>query len=98
MSGYLNDNCTVLRQIEQYNSGVRLCYGGKHIEDEFGGLSQTPLDLLSQDTLQSRHKISRQLGASCRLAATGHFRTFNCMTKEVLTEWTNACTTVRNIS
>ena len=41
----VNDKCTVPRQIEQYNSGVRLCYGGKHIEDEFGGLSQTPLDL-----------------------------------------------------
>jgi hypothetical protein len=35
----------VLRQIEQYDSGVRLCYGEQHIEDEFGGLNQAPLDL-----------------------------------------------------
>jgi len=35
----------VVRQIEQYDSGVCLCYGGQHIEDEFGGLSQVPLDL-----------------------------------------------------
>jgi hypothetical protein len=35
----------VLRQIEQYDSGVRLCYGEQHIEDEFGGLGQTALDL-----------------------------------------------------
>jgi len=32
----------VLRQIEQYDLGVRLCYGEQHIEDEFGGLSQVP--------------------------------------------------------
>ena len=41
----VHHNGTVLRQIEQYDSGVRLCYGGNHKEDGFGGLSQTTLDL-----------------------------------------------------
>lgn len=41
----VDDKGRVLRQIEQYDSGVRLCYGEQHIEDEFGGLSQIPLDL-----------------------------------------------------
>ena len=41
----VDDEGGVLRQIEQYDSGVRLCYGEQHIEDEFGGLSQAPLDL-----------------------------------------------------
>ena len=41
----VDDEGGVLRQIEQYDSGVRLCYGEQHIEDEFGGLSQVPLDL-----------------------------------------------------
>jgi len=41
----VDDKCRVLRQIEQYDSGVRLYYGDQHIEDEFGGLSQIPLNL-----------------------------------------------------
>lgn len=41
----VDDNGGVLRQVELYDSGVRLCYGEQHIEDEFGRLSQTPLDL-----------------------------------------------------
>ncbi|GJJ05235.1 hypothetical protein RugamoR64_57730 [Duganella rhizosphaerae] len=41
----VDDEGVVLRQIEQYDSGVRLCYGEQHIEDEFGGLSQAPLGL-----------------------------------------------------
>lgn len=41
----VDDEDRVLRQIEQYDSGVRLCYGGQHMEDEFGGLCETPLDL-----------------------------------------------------
>lgn len=41
----VNDKGWVLRQIEQYDSGMRLCYGEHHVEDEFGGLGQAPLDL-----------------------------------------------------
>lgn len=41
----VNDEGAVLRQIEQYDSGVRLRYGEQHIQDEFGGLCQTPLVL-----------------------------------------------------
>lgn len=41
----VDDEGGVLRQIEHYDSGVRLCYGEQHMEDEFGGLSQAPLDL-----------------------------------------------------
>lgn len=41
----VDDEGGVLRQIEQYDSGVRLRYGEQHIEDEFGGLSQALLDL-----------------------------------------------------
>lgn len=41
----VDDEGGVLRQIEQYDSGVRLCYCEQHIEDEFGGLSRVPLDL-----------------------------------------------------
>jgi hypothetical protein len=38
MAGYfVRLSCTI--------RGGRLCYGEQHIEDEFGGLSQTPLDL-----------------------------------------------------
>jgi hypothetical protein len=40
-----DDKGRVLRQIEQYDSGVRLCYGEQHVGDEFGGLSDKPLDL-----------------------------------------------------
>jgi hypothetical protein len=35
----------VLRQIEQYGSGVRLCYSTERMEDEFGGIAEKPLDL-----------------------------------------------------
>lgn len=35
----------MLRQIEQYDSGVRLCYGDLHQDDEFGCLAEKPLDL-----------------------------------------------------
>lgn len=45
----VDDKGWVLRQIEQYDSGVRLCYGEQHVEDEFGGLSEKPLDLLEPE-------------------------------------------------
>jgi hypothetical protein len=35
----------VLRQVEQYDSGVRLSYSEEHEEDEFGMLAEKPLDL-----------------------------------------------------
>jgi hypothetical protein len=35
----------VFRQIELYDSGVRLCYSEQDAEDEFGRLSDTPIDL-----------------------------------------------------
>lgn len=41
----VDDKGRVLRQIEEYDSGMCLCYGEQHVEDEFGGLSQAPLDL-----------------------------------------------------
>lgn len=41
----VDDKGSVLRQVEQYDSGVRLCYGEQHVEDEFGGLAEKPLDL-----------------------------------------------------
>jgi len=41
----VDDTGRVLRQIEQYESGRRLCYGEQHVEDEFGGLAEGPLDL-----------------------------------------------------
>lgn len=41
----VDDKGWVLRQIEQYKSGMCLCYGEQHVEDEFGGLSDKPLDL-----------------------------------------------------
>lgn len=41
----VDDRGCALRQIEKYHSGVLLRYGEQHIDDEFGGLSQMPLDL-----------------------------------------------------
>lgn len=41
----VDDKGWVLRQVELYDSGVRRCYDKQHVEDEFGGLSETPLDL-----------------------------------------------------
>jgi len=41
----VDDQGRVLRQIEQYESGVQLRYDEQHAEDEFGGLAQVPLDL-----------------------------------------------------
>lgn len=37
-------NEVVEEQIEVYDSGVILAYDRCHVEDEFGGLSQVPLD------------------------------------------------------
>lgn len=45
----VDDNGWALRQIEQYDSGVRLCYSEQRIDDEFGGLSEKPLDLSEQE-------------------------------------------------
>jgi hypothetical protein len=61
----------VLRQIEQYDSGICLRYSEQHLEDEFGVLGQARWIYRSPGTLQSHHKISRQLGATRRYAATG---------------------------
>ncbi|WP_432380615.1 hypothetical protein [Duganella sp. P38] len=41
----VDDNSGVLRQIEQYDSGMLLCYGKQHVQDEYGGLSDKPIDL-----------------------------------------------------
>jgi hypothetical protein len=41
----VDDKGWVLRQIEQYDAGMRLRYGEQNAEDEFGGLSQIPIDL-----------------------------------------------------
>lgn len=41
----VDDEGGVFRQIEQYDSGVCLRYSEQHIQDEFGGLSQAPLNL-----------------------------------------------------
>ncbi|MCU6499571.1 hypothetical protein LPN04_17390 [Rugamonas sp. A1-17] len=41
----VDENGGVLRQIERYDSGMLLCYGGQHVQDEFGGLSDKPIDL-----------------------------------------------------
>ena len=40
-----NDDGDVLRQIEVYDSGPALKYSELHVEDEYGGLSEKPLDL-----------------------------------------------------
>jgi hypothetical protein len=39
-----NKGC-IVRQIEQYESGMRLRYDEQHPEDEFGQLAEKPLDL-----------------------------------------------------
>jgi hypothetical protein len=39
------DDGSVLRQVEQYDSGVQLSYSEEHEWDEFGMLSEKPLDL-----------------------------------------------------
>jgi hypothetical protein len=44
----VDDNGRVLRQIEQYDAGVSLRYSEQHIEDEFGGLAEKPLDVSEQ--------------------------------------------------
>lgn len=41
----IEDKGWVLRQIEQYESGMRLRYCERHAKDEFGGLAKKPLDL-----------------------------------------------------
>ena len=41
----VDDEGWVLRQVEQYESGIRLRYGEQHAEDEFGGLAEKALDL-----------------------------------------------------
>ena len=41
----VDDDGWVRRQIEQYDSGVRLCYSEPHEEDGFGVLVEKPLDL-----------------------------------------------------
>lgn len=41
----VDDKSWVLRQIEQYESGMRLRYDKHYTEDEFGGLAEKPLDL-----------------------------------------------------
>jgi hypothetical protein len=41
----IDDEGSVLRQIEQYESGMCLRYGEQNPVDEFGQLAQKPLDL-----------------------------------------------------
>lgn len=41
----VDDAGRVLRQVEAYDAGMRLCYSEQHEEDEFGGLAEKPLDL-----------------------------------------------------
>jgi hypothetical protein len=39
-----DDAGNVLRQIEKYDAGVVLRYDESHLEDEFGGLAEKPVD------------------------------------------------------
>jgi hypothetical protein len=41
----VDDDGWVIRQIEQYDSGMLLCYSVEHEDDEFGGLAEKTLDL-----------------------------------------------------
>jgi len=40
----VDTDLNVIRQIEVYDSGVCLKYSQTHVEDEFGGLAEKPLD------------------------------------------------------
>jgi len=45
------DDGRVIRQVEQYDSGVLLHYGAEHDEDTYGSLAQEPLDLSESEYL-----------------------------------------------
>ena len=41
----VEEDGTVLRQIEQYDSGIVLKYSARHVQDDYGGLAEKPLDI-----------------------------------------------------
>ena len=41
----VDDDCYVIRQLEQYDNGAVLKYDEAYIEDEFGGLAEKAPDL-----------------------------------------------------
>ena len=46
----------VTRQIEQYDSGPLRCYSAAHERDEFGGISEKPLDLSEPGYIAISHQ------------------------------------------
>lgn len=44
------------RQIEQYASGMLLCYSAEHESDEFGGIAESPLDLSEPEYIAISHQ------------------------------------------
>lgn len=54
----VDDSGTVLRPVEAYEGGQVLKYDASKPNDEYGGLSQKPIDLGEFQSLQSRPKSS----------------------------------------
>lgn len=46
----------VTRQIEQYVSGMLLCYSAEHEGGEFGGIAEIPLDLSEPGYIAISHR------------------------------------------
>lgn len=56
------DDGRVIRQVEQYESGVLLHYGAEHLEDRYGGLAQMLLDLSESVYLYIPRQVSNKYG------------------------------------
>ncbi|MFZ1691591.1 MAG: hypothetical protein WAT74_00215 [Flavobacteriales bacterium] len=58
----------VLRQIEVYDSGVCLKYSQTHVEDEFGGLAEKPLDDEDWAPYETSKEVFEQVWATTKAA------------------------------